>query len=99
MLLLFSGQLTCLGILIELWVDGKTLWTLFVELTYFTTLHTFKVSMTVSTVKNAGLTKQETCWWQKRDLTTCKRWHTGTDTTFKFTTTGSNDWTDLQIDC
>ena len=30
-------------------------------MTYFTTLHTFKVLVTVSTVKNAGLTKQETC--------------------------------------
>ena len=47
--------------LIELWVDGKTLQTLCVELTYFTTLHTFEVSETVSTVKNMGLGKQETC--------------------------------------
>ena len=39
--------------LIELWVDGKTLRTLCVELTYFTTLHTFKVSVTVSTVKKS----------------------------------------------
>ena len=39
----------------------KTLQTLCAKLTYFTTLHTFKVSMTVSTVKNMGLAKQETC--------------------------------------
>ena len=58
-----------------------------------------QVSVTVSTVKNMGLAKQETCWWQKMDLTTCKQWCTGTDTTFTFTTTGLNDWTDLQIDC
>ena len=54
--------------------------------------------MTVSTVKTMGLGKQETCWWRKTDLTTCKQWRTGTDTTFTFTTTGWNDWTDLQID-
>ena len=35
----------------------------------------------------------------KADLTTSKRWRTGTDTTFTFTTTGWNDWTDLQADC
>ena len=44
----------------ELWVDGKTLLTLCAELTYFTTLHTFKLSVTMSTVKNMGLGKQET---------------------------------------
>ena len=32
------------------------------------------------------------------NLTTWKQWHTGTVTTFTFTTTGLNDWTDLQID-
>ena len=46
--------------LIELWVDGKTLQTLCVELTQFTTLHTFKVSVTVPAVKNMDLAKQET---------------------------------------
>ena len=46
-----------------------------------------------------GLTKQETCWWRKTDLTTCEQWCTGIDTAFTFTTTGWNDWTDLQLDC
>ena len=40
---------------------GKTLRTLCVELTYFTTLDKFKVVVTVSTVKNMGLAKQVTC--------------------------------------
>ena len=39
----------------------KILRTLCVELTYFATLNTFKVSVIVSTVKNMGLAKQETC--------------------------------------
>ena len=77
-LLLLSGQQSCQGILIVLWVDGKTLQTLCVELTYFSTLHTFKVSVSVSAVKlnkevsvsvSASLAKQGTCWWQKMDLT------------------------------
>ena len=41
--------------MVELWVDGKTLRTLCVEVTYFT----FGVSVTVSTVKNMGLAKQK----------------------------------------
>ena len=36
-----------LGILMELWVDGKMLGVLCVELTYFTILQTFKVSVRV----------------------------------------------------
>ena len=43
----------------ELWVDGKTLRTLCVEVTYFTTLYLFGVSMTVFTVKNMGLARQK----------------------------------------
>ena len=79
-------------------MDGKILRTLCAKLTYFTILHTFKMSLTVSTVKNMGLAKQETCWWRKTGLTTYKRWHTGTDTTYTSTTTGWNQWTDLQTD-
>ena len=37
---MFFGQSTFVGILIELWVDGKTLQT-YIEVTYFTTLYTF----------------------------------------------------------
>ena len=33
----------------------------FVELTYFTTLQTFKASVSVSKVKNKGFAKEETC--------------------------------------
>ena len=82
---------------IGLWLDGKTLLVLFVELTYCTTLQIFKVSVTVSAVKNMSFAKEETCWWQKTDSATWKRWHTGTDTEFTFTATDSNTWTDLQI--
>ena len=46
---------------IGLWMDGKTLRVSFVELTYFTTLHTFKVSVTMSAVKNMGFAKEEAC--------------------------------------
>ena len=35
----------------------------------------------------------------RTNLTTCKQWRTGTITTFTFTATGWNDWTDLQTDC
>ena len=53
--------------------------------------------MTLSTVKNMGLAKQEKYWWLKTDLTTSKRCRRGTDTIFTFTTTVWNDWMDLQI--
>ena len=46
--------------LIALWVDGKTLRILCVEVTYFTILYTFGASMTVSTVKHMGLAEQKT---------------------------------------
>ena len=46
--------------LIALWVDGKTLRTLCVEVTYFTILCTFGASVTVSTIKNMGLAEQKT---------------------------------------
>ena len=41
-MLSFSRQEMSLGILIELWVDGKTL-----QVSYFTILQTFKVSVRV----------------------------------------------------
>ena len=51
------------------------------------------------TVQNICFAKEETCRWQKTDLTTWKRWHKGTDVKLTFTTTGSNVfWKDLQID-
>ena len=98
-ILLFSRQKICLSMLIELWVMDwiMTLWVSCVQLTYFTTLQAFRVSVRVSTVKNKGFVQEETCFWRKTNLTTWKRWHTGSDTTFACTTTGSNDWTDLQI--
>lgn len=46
---------------IGLWLDGKTLLVLFVELTYCATLQIFKVSVTVSAVKNMSFAKEETC--------------------------------------
>ena len=46
--------------LIALWVDGKTLRILCVEVTYFTILYTFGASVTVSTVKHMGLAEQKT---------------------------------------
>ena len=64
-ILLFSGQKTCLGILIELWVDEKTLRTLCDELTYFTALHAFRVSVKVTVVNNMALAKKATWWWPK----------------------------------
>ena len=95
-ILSFSKQEMCPGILINLWVNGNILQVSRVGLTNSTTLKTFKVSVTVSTVKDFA--KEETCWWRKMDLTLWKRWDIRTDTTFTFTTTGSNDLTDLQID-
>ena len=62
-LLLFSRQKTCLETLIDLLVVGKALGTLCDELTYFTALHTFKVSVKASLVKNMGLAEKETWWW------------------------------------
>ena len=44
---------------LALWVDGKTLRILCVEVTYFTILYTFGASVTVSTVKNMGLAEQQ----------------------------------------
>ena len=41
-------------------VDGKTLRTSCIKVTYFTILYTFGVSVTVSTVENMGLAKQKT---------------------------------------
>ena len=49
----------CPGILINLWVNGNTLQVSRVGLTNSTTLKTFKVSVTVSTVKDFA--KEETC--------------------------------------
>ena len=77
-------------------VSRKTLWVC-VELTYFTNYRHLKCQW-LSTVKNKGFAEEELSWWRKMNLTTWKRWHTGTVTTFTFTTTGLNDWTDLQID-
>ena len=57
-----------------------------------------KVVVTVSTAKNKGFAKEELCWWRKTDLTMWKRCYAAIDTTFKFIITGSNDWTDQQID-
>ena len=51
----------CLGVFIELWVDEKTLQILCVELKYFRALQTFKVSVTLFTVKSKGFTKEDTC--------------------------------------
>ena len=48
----------CLRICIELWVHGKTLRLPCVELTYFTALQIFKVTGTLSTVKNNDFTKE-----------------------------------------
>ena len=43
----------------------------------------------MSTVKNICVAKDKTCKWWKTDLATWKRWHTGTDIKFTFTTMGS----------
>ena len=51
----------CLRICIELWAHGKTLCLPCVELTYFTALQICKVTGTLSTVKNNGFIKEQTC--------------------------------------
>ena len=49
----------------------------FIKNFYFQVFFSTRRRIKVSTVKYMDLAKQEVCWWQKADLTTCKQLHTG----------------------